>query len=154
MTPTLVTKTARANRVFYHRHLGGLHFQAWDGCGQKEKGHGRLGDSSHVGPPPFFLPVAVPIHWGRSHSVPNCSGEVSTSGILEHGFPNSFQALFGFSHPFQGGGVYPRSPVGLMMGEREDFFFLVCFGLFWVGWFSTPGPPLTPTSLLRVGPWG
>lgn len=64
MTPTLVTKTARANRVFYHRHLGGLHFQAWDGCGQKEKRHGRLGDSLHVGPPPFFLPVAVPIHWG------------------------------------------------------------------------------------------
>lgn len=66
IAPIFVTKTARANHVFYHRHPGGPRVQARDGCGQKEKSHGRLGDSSHVGSSSFFLPAAVPTHWGTN----------------------------------------------------------------------------------------
>ncbi|EEU36495.1 uncharacterized protein NECHADRAFT_81301 [Fusarium vanettenii 77-13-4] len=77
--------------------------QAWGGCGQKKKRHGRLGDSFCLRPPPFIR--------GRIRSVPNCSGE----------------ALFGFSYSLKGGGVHLRSGFRLHGGGEGGYL----FGLFW-----------------------
>ncbi|RSL56257.1 hypothetical protein CEP53_006839 [Fusarium sp. AF-6] len=68
-------------------HPGGPHVQAWDGCGQREKGNGRLGDTSHAGSSPLPLPAAVPIPFGDDSVLRSRSSVIPTSTIIKNTFP-------------------------------------------------------------------